>query len=174
VDHLVKHVLKYFAYGSNLLPARLRLRTPSCRTLGVIRLPGYTMRIHKKGRDGSAKCNALYTGCQADHVIGVLYEIDFTEKRVLDEAEGVGKGYDEVNVRIDFSGAVHNAFTYVADSRFIDESLKPFSWYKDLVVYGARVHALPDSYIEQIDRLEAVDDPDNVRARQHRRLLTPF
>ena len=50
--------LLYFAYGSNLHPERLRERVPSAESLGVARLEAHVLRFHKRGRDGSGKCDA--------------------------------------------------------------------------------------------------------------------
>ena len=69
--------MKYFAYGSNMHPARLKARLPNILCIsGIFTLPGHTLRFHKVGKDRSAKCDAFYTGNKADHVLGVLYEID--------------------------------------------------------------------------------------------------
>ncbi|TNF88372.1 MAG: gamma-glutamylcyclotransferase, partial [Gammaproteobacteria bacterium] len=41
--------LYYFAYGSNMSPARLQARVPSARPLGVYRLKGHRLSFHKRG-----------------------------------------------------------------------------------------------------------------------------
>ena len=63
----------YFAYGSNLHPARLAARTPSCHALGRAVLARHVLRFHKRGRDGSAKCDAWFTGDPTDRLYGVVY-----------------------------------------------------------------------------------------------------
>ena len=58
----------YFAYGSNMLTARLRERMPSCKPLGIAKLPGHALRFHKRSKDQSGKCNAFATDDdQGDH-----------------------------------------------------------------------------------------------------------
>ena len=167
----MNQTLDYFAYGSNMHLLRLRERTPSCVALEVVELASYRLRFHKRNPDGSGKCNVFFTGQQTDRVFGVLYRIDMDEKPLLDRAEGVGHGYraDCVEVRVgDSQRRVH---TYFADPDYIDDALKPYRWYKELVIAGARMHELPSAYIDQIERQEALEDPDISRAERHWRII---
>ena len=72
--------LRYFAYGSNLSTPRLRGRVPSACKLGVATLAAHRLVFHKLGRDGSAKCDALYTGRQEDIVRGVVFEMPLRDR----------------------------------------------------------------------------------------------
>lgn len=54
-------MIYYFAYGSNMLTERLIARTPSARPVGTSLLPGHRLTFHKRGRDGSGKCDAFET-----------------------------------------------------------------------------------------------------------------
>ena len=45
----------------------------------------------------------------------------------------------------------------------IDPSLRPYHWYKRHVLIGARENNLPAEYIEHIEAIEAIDDPDKQR-----------
>ena len=54
----------------------------------------HRLEFHKVGRDGSAKCDAFETGNPDDSVIGVVFDIHTAEKNYLDQAEGLGVGYD--------------------------------------------------------------------------------
>jgi len=163
--------LKYFAYGSNMHPLRLRQRVASCRALGVAQLKGYTLRFHKQGRDHSGKCNVLYTGAEAHRVLGVVYEMRADHKPHLDHAEGLGKGYNAATLSVVSEEAEHRVFLYVADSRYVDDALKPYGWYKALVLEGARAHRLPAPYLAEIERVEATDDPDPARSELHLGIL---
>ncbi|MDX1764829.1 MAG: gamma-glutamylcyclotransferase, partial [bacterium] len=149
----------------------LRQRTPSCIAIGAAQLPGHSLRLHKKGRDGSGKCNAFYTGRPRDLVLGVIYALDRNEKPHLDQAESLGCGYNEMGLRLSTGSQLYSVFTYVADADYIDDRLKPFGWYRDLVLQGAESHGLPTPYIEAIARMEAIEDPDAVRAKRYARLL---
>jgi hypothetical protein len=65
----------------------------------------------------------------------------------LDRAEGVGKGYAEKDVLLTAQdGSLISAVTYIATK--INESLKPYTWYVNHVLVGAREAQLPQDYIE--------------------------
>ena len=103
-------------------------------------------------------------------MIGVLFSFDPAERAKLDAAEGVGKGYDaRVVTVINDKGRRRKVFTYFASPDAIDDSLKPYSWYKDYVLAGAEEHGLPPEYVaEHIEAIEAVDDPDKERDKKER------
>lgn len=63
------------------------------RWVGIATLPGYERRFHKRSTDKSGKCNAFDSG-NGSSVIGVLFSFDPAERAKLDEAEGVGSGYE--------------------------------------------------------------------------------
>ncbi len=163
--------LIYFAYGSNMHPLRLWGRVPSGRAIGTGSLTGHALRFHKRGVDGSGKCNALRTGRAWDAVEGVLYEITRQERRQLDLAESLGSGYARETVRIVSNDEGRRAFTYFAQSGYIDSDLHPFTWYKAFVVAGARFHRLPLRYVEALECAHAVEDPDVTRAEANFRIL---
>ncbi|MDQ6436203.1 gamma-glutamylcyclotransferase family protein [Mesorhizobium sp. LHD-90] len=162
----------YFAYGSNMSTARLRKRMPSCEPLGIAILPGHTLRFHKRSTDKSGKCNAFASGNNRS-VIGVLFSFDPTQRDKLDEAEGVGSGYEHAMVTvINDKGRRRKVLTYLATPDYIDDSLKPYSWYKDFVLAGGREHGLPPEYIaEYIQSVEAIDDPSAARDKKQRATL---
>ncbi len=167
--------MRYFAYGSNLLLARLGERTPSARRIERGSLSAHRLCWHKRGAlDGSGKCDAFLTGDTADMVWGALFEIADIERARLDAAEGIGRGYRDTQVRIDTAHGMLTAFAYVATPDAVDATLAPFGWYRDLVVAGARESALPDRYISALAAVTTVADPDEERARRHRRLLEPY
>lgn len=155
----------YFAYGSNMSTARLTRRVPSAVPESTGRLYGHRLAFHKPGRkDGSGKCDAYVTGDESDHVTGVVYRIDPDHRHLLDRIEGLGSGYEAKEVQIKtLSGKEVTAFTYYATS--IDTDLKPFHWYKEHVVRGAREHALHHEYIENLLSVESVTDPDLKRTQ---------
>ncbi len=150
--------MNYFAYGSNMSLRRLQQRVPQVRQLATAALPGYQLRFHKIGQDGSAKCDAYFTGASVDLLHGVLYDIDPADKRSLDRIEGLGAGYDQREVWVDTERACLSAVTYVATQ--IDPGLKPFGWYKRHVLVGAREAGLPLDYIDSIQSLPHKDDHD--------------
>jgi len=162
--------IRYFAYGSNMLTMRLRERVPSATPIGIGRLVGHALRWDKRSRrDGSGKCDAECTGRDDDVVWGVLFELDPAEKPALDAAEGLGAGYAEKAVDILTDEGPVSAVTYCATEK--DPTLRPFHWYKDLVIAGAREHGLPVGYRSRLDLVVTVSDPDLARTRRHKDLL---
>lgn len=162
----------YFAYGSNMSTARLRERMPSCKSLGIATLPGHSLCFHKRSVDKSGKCNAFASG-NDDRVIGVLFSFDPAERAELDKAEGVGSGYEHAMVTvINGKGRRRKVLTFLASSDYIDDSLKPYGWYKDFVLAGAREHGLPPEYVaEYIESVDAIEDPDKTRDKDQRTTL---
>jgi hypothetical protein len=167
----MRELLTYFAYGSNMHPVRLWQRVQSCVAIDLAEVTGYSLRFHKRSLDGSGKCNLFHTGQGADRVHGVVYQIEAHEKPLLDEAEGVGRGYNVGHVRVAGMDEVYTAFTYIADPDFIDDSLTPYTWYKALVITGARMHRVPEHYIMHIDRHEAIEDSNTLRQKEHLDIL---
>ncbi len=162
----------YFAYGSNMSTARLRKRMLSCKPLGVATLLGHTLRFHKHSMDKSGRCNAFASG-NDNSVIGVLFTFDPVDRAKLDEAEGVGSGYEHAMVTvINDKGRRRKVFTYLATPDYIDDGLKPYGWYKNLVLAGSKEHRLPLEYIaEYIQSVEAIEDPNKTRDKKQRAIL---
>lgn len=152
----------YFSYGSNMSIRRLRNRTPSAKRVDKGILEEHRLVFHKSGRDDSAKCDAQHSGDSGNFVIGVLYEIHPNEKPELDKAEGLGLGYEikDVLVRLDDDSLV-KAFTYYATQ--IDAALKPYDWYREHVLAGARENSFPADYIKIIEAIEFIEDENAER-----------
>lgn len=163
--------LRYFAYGSNLCLTRLRSRVPGVRPLGPALLRGYVLRWHKRSVDHSGKCSIARSDDAASIVHGALFAIPRSEKYRLDDAEGLGKGYDEIMVSVESSDGDESAYTYVAAPSHIDDTLRPYTWYKDLVVAGAESHDLPPRYLAMLRLVAAEADPDTDRDSSERKFL---
>lgn len=156
--------LHYLAYGSNLHPLRLAERAPSARFVGVGRLPGCEVLFHKRGKDGSGKCDLVERPQSESY--GALYEIDATDKGVLDRAEGAGVGYRVVELGVEIDGVPYSSFFYSASPTHVDPLLRPFDWYRALVVAGARYHRFPESYVRVLEAVDVVRDPDRRRSER--------
>jgi gamma-glutamylcyclotransferase (GGCT)/AIG2-like uncharacterized protein YtfP len=161
----------YFAYGSNLHPLRLRKRVPSAKLVGGTDLRRYRLVFHKQGKDGSGKCHLISTGSDSDLVYGAIYEMDQAHKGDLDRIEGRGAGYLEHSMTLSLQGKEYGCFTYLAQASFIIDGLKPYHWYKHLVVLGARYLHFPDAYMYSIESVESVEDPDIKRTLEHETLI---
>lgn len=161
--------MNYFAYGSNMSLLRLRERVPGARPIGACMLSEHQLRFHKSGRDGSAKCDAWHTGVEHHVLHGVLFEIDRSGKRVLDQVEGLGFGYEEKRVSLHAAdGSRIEAITYYATH--IDEKLLPYSWYLQHVLTGALDMGLPPDHVAYIENIPTLLDPDPERHAQQQAL----
>ena len=162
---------RYFAYGSNMLTRRLKAdeRAPSAEFVDT----GYTSRrrltFDKRSRDGSGKCDAEETGNETDRVYGVIFEIKCAHKPALDRAEGCGKGYKLKTVEVITKQRTVLAQTYIATIK--GRALRPYHWYKALVVAGAVEHDLPNCYVEWLRVFESKEDPDPKRRAENEALL---
>ena len=153
-------MIRYAAYGSNLHPIRLIDRIPSARLLGTSFVPGWSLQFHKRSKDGSGKCNILRPG---DGIHIAVYEMRKTEKQELDKIEGLGKGYEDSTIEVpDFGGC----FTYLGSAAHICNELKPYDWYKEMVLLGCRKLDFPGSYAATIENVIAGPDPNENRSRE--------
>ena len=162
-------IIHYLAYGSNLHPRRLKARIPSSQIMGIVELEGYRLAFHKRGADGSGKCNLVRTNDQGAMVYGVLYEMHIDEKPLLDVYEG--EGYRPEHVTVTLFGRQYTSFAYLAEESHIDDAIRPFHWYKELVLLGAEYHHLPGDYIDKILEIDSSNDPDIRRTEEHHHLL---
>ena len=159
----------YFAYGSNLLPSRLENRVGPFETVGIASCSGYSFAFHKIGKDGSGKGD-MYLAVQPEaQVFGVVYRLDERQRLLLDGFEG--DGYAVVDIAVQGPSGNLAAYTYMAKPNHIDTTLRPFRWYRDLVIHGAKKHVLPDSYVAVFERTAVIDDPDQSRAQVYYALL---
>lgn len=161
--------MNYFAYGSNMLAARLARRVPSAVALGAASLHGHVLRFHQRGADGSGKCNAFMTGDENDVVYGALYEIEENKLAKLHAAEG--PGYEFVTVEVHTDNGPVRAALYRARPAWLDDAMAPYAWYQAFVVAGAKQNNLPATYINHLENLFARRDPNLARRLYNRWIL---
>lgn len=162
--------LLHFAYGSNMLSRRLRKRTPSATPVSVGFVAGRRLAFDKVSQDGSGKCDIEATPTATDHVYGVIFEIDCTEKPELDRLEGLGHGYREELVDVVTADGTRKAQAYVATEK--NSALRPYDWYKALVIAGALEHGLPPTYVDSLNTTDSRPDPDDRRRERNEALLS--
>jgi hypothetical protein len=150
---------------------RLQERVPSAKKIEMVSLKNHQLRFNMSSKDGSGKCDTFQTNNIEDMVIGALFEINKNEKRVLDQAESLGYGYDEKLVFVESdSGEIFEALTYYAIK--IDASLKPYSWYLNHVIVGAKETKVPTNYLAIIESVECIEDPDKNRDKKQRAMYS--
>ncbi len=143
----------YFAYGSNMNPARKRERTGSVRQPRRVRLVGYRFAFNKLGRDDTGKANIIPD--EGGLVWGVAYRCSAEAMVALDRCEGVHVGQYErrfVEVLPD-EGAQLAAIAYVALPERVQSGLRPTETYVQHILRGAQQHGLPDEYVEALRNL---------------------
>ena len=155
----------YAAYGSNLHPLRLLLRLPNARFAGAAELAGKRLCFHKRSQDESGKCN-IVRGDASVHL--AIYELNDQEKAELDQIEGAGVGYSVEEIEVPGFG---ECFTYIATASFIDDDLRPYSWYKALVLTGCKALRLPNDYIAMIQGITSIEDPDRARHANNMKIV---
>lgn len=152
----------YFAYGSNMSSRRLGQRIHAARSLGAATAGGFRVVFHKVGSvDASGKCGLLRAAPE-DIAHGVLFELPATEVARLDAFEGLGKGYERIELTVlPANERPVTALSYLATR--LDESLQPFDWYMQHVLTGALEHALPARYRRNLEAIATISDPDQAR-----------
>lgn len=151
----------YFAYGSNLLRERLLARCPGVTYAGLATLPGHRLTFDKVSKDGSGKCAFEAISGSENEVLGVLWDVPIAELDALDNAEGVGYGYERYQVTVQQAGRERDVLTYRAtDCR---AGLQPYDWYLALVLAGAIQQGMPAAYIDRLREMPFRQDSDAQR-----------
>jgi hypothetical protein len=170
--------MKYFAYGEKMFSPQLLNVVPGAMILGVAKVIGYKLYFHKSCLTSPAgKCNIIAVPDRNCEVYGVLYNIPTEDQPLLDRAEGVGLGTTEIPITVYPLDQANNvgpqiyAFTYIAHKEVIFEDLVPFTWYKELVIYGAKEHHLPKEYIHHLEQYATMVDQDRQRAGRQKKYL---
>ena len=156
----------YFGYGSNLLAARIERRLGPCERLGAASVAGYVLRFHKRGGDGSGKCDAFRTGKPGDRLWGALFRLGEGQLAALDRIEG--PGYERRTVEVLLGERALEADLYAAKPEALAPGLPPFDWYKEIVLAGARENGLPRGCLDALEAVPSVADPDPERAERNR------
>lgn len=130
---------RYFAYGSNMLRARIEERLGRVEVLGAAVLAGYAHSFSKLGRDGTGKGNIRQA--HGGEVHGVLYRLDAGQLARLVEIEG---GYRLISLSVRQRGAVVDARAFQALAPMA--ALAPTDEYLAFYERGMREHGLPVHY----------------------------
>lgn len=155
-----------------MLTRRLQERVPSAQFTDRALLPGHVLTFDKLApKSNSGKCGIIENKRGIESVCGVIFDITEEELPLLDKVEGVGNGYARTSVRtyaFDRDEYV-DATTYIPTLR--QPGIKPFCWYKALVIAGLEEHKFTDEYINRVREIETISDPDAERAKRHWRMV---
>lgn len=150
----------YFAYGSNMLNERLAARCPSASLAGIAFAPDHALKFAKIGKDRSGKATLFPQ--QGAHQFGVLFKINRNDLGALDMAESAGyRRDDSFLVFRTKDHAKIPVMTYLGTD--LEDGLKPFDWYLDLVIAGAKQHNLPEEQISSLQSTRYIVDTDTNR-----------
>lgn len=160
--------LLYFAYGSNMLAARLAHRCASATVVGAASVGGHRLSFDKLGVDGSGKATLHKVDDERARVPGVLFEISLPDRDHLDRAESAGVGYERVDsfcVTLGSSGEAVTATSYIASQT--QAGLQPYDWYLALIVAGAWEHDLARHHVDRLAGSDfAIDRDEDRHARK--------
>lgn len=132
----------YFAYGSNMLRARLEQRVGTVTDLGCQPLEQYRHAFEKRGEDGTAKGAILPHG---EHTVyGVVYSVSAAQLDALSVFEG---GYRRVEVSV--TGRPAETFEPLPDA--LQAGLFPTEEYVRYYLEGMAEHGFPVAYVRMIE-----------------------
>jgi len=153
----------YFAYGSNMDPAQMRVRCAGSRARGAGFLAGYRLafpRWSPRRRHAVASIEA----CLGEGVWGVVYDMTPEDWTALHPFEGhIAEGhpenrYDLVAVDVRCGDAPLAARVYIArpdPSR--PEAGLTSARYMRLLIGGAVAHGLPAEYVSMLRAVRTFD-----------------
>ena len=118
-------MMKYFAYGSNMNPQRMKKRGIKFSERIPVILKGYALKFNKIASRNPREGYANIVADINDVVEGVLYEIPDNDLKKLDQCEGYPDHYDHQKVKVLTSTGEEEAITYVACPDKIAGGLKP-------------------------------------------------
>lgn len=164
--------MKVFCYGSNMSSKRLKTedRCPGAKFLCTAFIEQYVFKFNKKSTlgIGSGKGNIIFTGNSADIVWGIIFEIPEKEEKALDEAEGLGKGgYEKQSITVKNKNEDIDVIVYIAiNSDYVDDTEKPFDWYKNHCIKGAIEFDLSTDYVKFLESFESKKDKNTKRSEE--------
>ena len=149
----------YFAYGSNMNPARVeRRRMPFVEHHGGV-LDGFRLAFNKRSVKVPGAASANVMAADGHRVEGVLYRLaDGAGIEFMDPFEGYPVRYRREILPVTFGTDVFEAWVYLANRDYIEEGLQPARWYLDHLLEG-RPH-LSENYYRRLLLTECMPDSD--------------
>lgn len=152
-------VAYYFAYGSNMNPDRVRRRRMLFDHHQAGTLHDFRLAFNKRSVKfiGAASANVMMQkGAVTEGVVYRLEQAD--EITTMDPYEGYPLRYDRISLPIVCRDGPVNAWVYVANQDYIDNSLRPTRWYLRHML--AAEEFLSSSYVEQLAAVDCLPDTD--------------
>lgn len=147
----------YFAYGSNMNPARMRSRGLLFDEALAGQLPGFALCFNKRAHDrpGRSYANIRY---QRDGVVeGVLYRLSHADEICkMDPFEGTPVFYSRERMPVLTARGVIAAWVYVANPAMREEGLWPTRAYLEHLLAGREF--LSEAYWQTLAAVPAHHD----------------
>jgi len=143
---------RYFAYGSNMDPERMRKRIGRQANVHPACLPGHVLRFSKRSKHDSRRGYANIELDVDSDVYGILFDITEVEMLMLDTREGAAIGhYRRKTVEVEAEmGTRVTAIAYVARAEWVAEDLLPTRKYLKHLLAGRDF--LPEDYVEWLEQ----------------------
>ncbi len=160
----------YFAFGSNLLNARLQNRCVSAKPIAIASAEKYGINYGMVADDdhgGSGKMTIFRTGNHEDVVHGVVYEMALADAPILDRFEGINWDRPMKYTRAtDFevvtpSDEQIKTVTYMVEPN--PDAPLPYHWYWALCLSGAIENKLPQQHQDMLRAHPYKADPHPLR-----------
>mgnify|MGYP005672718975 CR=1 FL=1 len=148
--------MKYFAYGSNMNPERMRKRGVDFLIREHAILDGWRLVFNKVASRNFREGYANIERDETDTVEGVLYTLGEEDMEKLDVCEGYPCQYDRMTVRVRLdNGEEMQAVTYVAVPDIVKDGVKPSRKYLNHLLAGCDV--LSAEYCARLRKWETMD-----------------
>jgi len=148
--------MRYFAYGSNMDPERMRKRSISFSQRIRAVLEGYRLEFNKVASRNPQEGYANVVKFEKGIVEGVLYEIPDSDLSKLDRFEGYPDHYDRLMIKVQLDdGQKLEAIIYIAQPDRIAEGLKPSRDYLDHLLAARDI--LSESYRRELEAWQPLD-----------------
>ena len=146
--------IAYFAYGSNMLRARLLDRGVLLLDEGQpAQVKDYNLVFNKKSDDGSSKANLMPAPGATSW--GVLFSVSSKSLAGLDSAEGAPVHYRRETVTVCTEQGERQAMTYLAQpDKVLPVPDRPWDWYLALILAGGKSYPdIPSDWIKKLRQI---------------------
>ena len=148
--------MKYFAYGSNMDPEQMKERKVNFSKRERAILKGWRLEFNKVASRNPKEGYANIVPDVEGVVEGVLYEIQDSDLKKLDECEGYPNHYYKIKVKVELdNGQKVEAITYIAQADKVKSGLKPTKEYLNHLLKGCDV--LSEDYCKKLKEWETLD-----------------
>lgn len=143
----------YFGYGSNMNMIALKAKgvTPVSSERAILHNWRLTFDVPHFFQHEGGVGNVHPSDNPNDSVHGILHECHEEDLPTLDELEALGVVYSREEVEVEtYKSQKHQAYVYVGIPTRLDESSSPSERYLNILVNGAKLAKLDESYVEAL------------------------